>query len=139
MSNKKIMRISSNDLKFEAELLWDLAPKTCQALITILPLEIKLIHVRWSGFGVFSDFGEVDVEEVPFENNTIHFSIGELMFYPGFESMKELLIPYGHVAFASKAGLHPGNHFATIKDTTNLPELGRRAIEEGIQPVIFEI
>ena len=108
-------------------------------LIDILPLEINLIHVKWSGFGVWADLGEVKVDEIPYENNTIYFSAGQIMFYPGFESMKELLIPYDSVAFASKAGLHSANHFATIKNPQNLSELGRRAVEDGKQPVIFEI
>ena len=99
MSNKQIMKITSKDLTFEAELLSDLAPKTCEALINIMPLQINLIHVRWSGFGVFADFGDVEVKDVPFENNTIHFSKGELMFYPGFVSMKELLIPFFFCCF----------------------------------------
>ena len=139
MNTIKTIKITSNDLKFEADLLWDLAPKTCKAVLGILPLKIDLIHVKWSGFGVWADLGEVEVEELPYENNTIYLAKGEIMFYPGFESMKELLIPYGSVAFASKAGLHSANHFATIKNQDDLPELGRRTVEDGKQPVIFEI
>ena len=139
MNTTKTINITSNDLKFEADLLWDLAPKTCKAVLDILPLKIDLIHVKWSGFGVWADLGEVEVEELPYENNTIYLAKGEIMFYPGFESMKELLIQYGSVAFASKAGLHSANHFATIKNQDDLPELGRRTVEDGKQPVIFEI
>ena len=139
MNKINTIKITSKDLSFEADLLWDLAPKTCQAVIDILPLEINLIHVKWSGFGVWADLGEVKVDEIPYENNTIYFSAGQIMFYPGFESMKELLIPYDSVAFASKAGLHSANHFATINNPQNLSELGRRAVEDGKQPVIFEI
>ena len=139
MNKINTIKITSKDLSFEADLLWDLAPKTCQTVIDILPLEINLIHVKWSGFGVWADLGEVKVDEIPYENNTIYFSKGQIMFYPGFESMKELLIPYDSVAFASKAGLHSANHFATIKNPQNLSELGRRTVEDGKQPVIFEI
>ena len=50
------------------------------------------------------------------------------MFYPGFESMKEIVIPYDKVVFASKAGLHPANHFATIEDSSDI----FRIIDEGL-------
>ena len=79
--------------------------------------------------------GEADLET----KIDYYLAKGEIMFYPGFESMKEIVIPYGKVAFASKAGLHPANHFATIEDLTEVSELGRRVIEEGLQPVIFDI
>ena len=39
---------------------------------------------------------------------------GEIIFYPGGVSETEILIAYGYVAFASKAGALAGNHFATI-------------------------
>ena len=65
--------------------------------------------------------GEVEIDEVPFENHSIYLAKGEIMFYPGFESMKEIVIPYDKVAFASKAGLHPANHFATIEDLSADP------------------
>tara|TARA_Y100000590_G_scaffold131481_1_gene150222 strand:+ start:8255 stop:8674 length:420 start_codon:yes stop_codon:yes gene_type:complete len=132
------LHIKSKELSFKARLLWDVAPKTCEAILKILPLTGKLMQTRWSGFGVWIDLGEVQIEEVPFENNTIYLAKGELMFYPGFESMKEIVIPYDKVAFASKAGLLSANHFATIENLSEVSELGRRVIEEGLQPVIFD-
>ena len=131
--------IKSKELNFKAKLLWDDAPETCDAILKILPLTGKLMQTRWSGFGVWIDLGEVEIDEVPFENHSIYLAKGEIMFYPGFESMKEIVIPYDKVAFASKAGLHPANHFATIEDSSDISELGRRVIEEGLQPVIFDI
>ncbi len=133
------LHIKSKELNFKAKLLWKEAPKTCNAILKTLPLTGKLMQTRWSGFGVWIELGEVEIDEVPFENNTIYLAKGEIMFYPGFESMKEIVIPYDKVAFASKAGLHPANHFATIEDLTDVSELGRRVIEEGLQPVIFDV
>ena len=60
-------------------------------------------------------------------------------FPPGGVSETELLFPYGHCAFASKAGRLAGNHFATVVDgLEHLPELGRRCLWEGAQPILFE-
>ena len=57
--------------------------------------------------------GDLDVGIGP-ENATRYPSPGELIFYPGGVSETELLLAYGYVAFASKAGALAGNHFATI-------------------------
>jgi hypothetical protein len=58
-----------------------------------------------------------------------------VLFYPGGVSETEILFPYGHTAFASKAGMLAGNHFATIVEgDENLYELGRKVLWEGAQP-----
>ena len=53
-------------------------------------------------------------------------------------SETELLFPYGHVAFASKAGPLAGNHFATVVESVeDLRELGLRCLWKGAQDVRF--
>ena len=53
-------------------------------------------------------------------------------------SETELLLAYGYVAFASKAGALAGNHFATmVEGHENLRELGRRMLWEGAQEIVF--
>jgi hypothetical protein len=53
-------------------------------------------------------------------------------------SETELLFPYGHCAFASKAGALAGNHFATVVEGAEfLAELGRLTLWQGAQPVSF--
>jgi ABC-type taurine transport system ATPase subunit len=55
-------------------------------------------------------------------------------------SETELLIAYGPVSFASKAGPLSGNHFATLTDgLENLHPLGRKTLLEGGQDIRFEI
>ena len=52
-------------------------------------------------------------------------SPGEIVLYPGGVSETEILLAYGYVSFASKAGALAGNHFATIVEgNENLRELG---------------
>ena len=61
---------------------------------------------------------------------------GQLLFYPGGVSETEILFPYGPTAFASKAGLLAGNHFATVLEgVEQLGELGRKVLWEGAQPL----
>ena len=52
----------------------------------------------------------------------------------------EILLAYGYVNFASKAGQLAGNHFATIVEgNEQLPELGRTFLWEGAQEITFEL
>ena len=104
---------------------------------SLLPLESQIIHVRWSGEGGWIPMGELDVGIGP-ENATRYPSPGELIIFPGGLSEAELLLAYGYVAFASKAGALAGNHFATIVEgNEQLRELGRRMLWEGAQEIAF--
>ena len=133
-----MIEISSRDLRFAARLEEELAPATVAAFRRLLPLESRVIHARWSGEATWIPFGELDVGIGP-ENATAYPSPGELLLYPGGVSETELLFPYGHCAFASKAGRLAGNHFATVVEGFELlPELGRRCLWEGAQPILFE-
>jgi Protein of unknown function (DUF3830) len=53
-------------------------------------------------------------------------------------SETELLFPYGHTCFASKAGQLAGNHFATIvAGGERLQELGELVLWHGAQDISF--
>ena len=133
-----MLRIEAGDLHFAARLEEELAPATVAAFRRLLPLESRVIHARWSGEATWIPFGELDVGIGP-ENATAYPGAGQLLLYPGGVSETELLFPYGHCAFASKAGRLAGNHFATVVEGAELlPELGRSCLWEGAQPIFFE-
>jgi hypothetical protein len=132
-----VLEIASNELRFSARFEDDAAPATAAAFTKLLPLESRVIHVRWSGEATWIPFGELDVGVGP-ENATAYPAPGQLLLYPGGISETELLFPYGRCAFASKAGPLAGNHFATVVEGLELlPELGRRCLWEGAQPIRF--
>jgi hypothetical protein len=132
-----VLEITAGGSTFRARLEEDAAPQTVAAFRRMLPLESRIIHVRWSGEGGWIPLGDLDVGVGP-ENATSYPSPGELVLYPGGVSETELLLAYGYVAFASKAGQLAGNHFATIVDgSEHLRELGRRLLWEGAQEVAF--
>ena len=132
-----MVEIASGELRFAARLEEEAAPGTVAAFRRLLPLEGRVIHVRWSGEATWIPFGDLDVGVGP-ENATAYPAPGQLLLYPGGISETELLLPYGHCAFASKAGALAGNHFATVTDgLEHLPELGRRCLWEGAQPISF--
>ena len=69
---------------------------------------------------------------------TSYPSPGELILYPGGVSETELLLAYGYVAFASKAGALAGNHFASVTSgQENLRALGKKLLWEGAQEIRF--
>ena len=50
-----------------------------------------------------------------------------------------MLLAYGPVSFASKAGPLSGNHFITLtSNIENLPALGKTVLWKGAQKVRFE-
>ena len=132
-----MLEISAAGFDFVARFEEQAAPRTVAAFRRLLPLESRIIHVRWSGEGGWIPFGDLDVGIGP-ENATCYPNPGELVLYPGGVSETELLLAYGYVSFASKAGPLAGNHFATIVEgNENLRELGRLFLWEGAQPIVF--
>ena len=79
------------------------------------------------------DFG------VEYEDATSYPTPGQVLLHPKGKSETEILIAYGCVHFASKAGTLAGNHFATI--TTNMAKLkkiGVSTLWEGSKKIRFE-
>ena len=132
-----MLEISAGGFSFRARPEEADAPATVGAFRRLLPLESQIIHVRWSGEGGWIPMGDLELGIGP-ENATRYPSPGELIFFPGGVSETELLLAYGYVAFASKAGALAGNHFATIVEgNENLRELGRRMLWNGAQDIVF--
>jgi hypothetical protein len=132
-----MLEIGAGGFDFVARFEDEAAPATVAAFRRMLPLESQIIHVRWSGEGCWIPMGDLDAGIGP-ENATSYPSPGELVFYPGGVSETELLVAYGYVAFASKAGALAGNHFATIVGgNEHLRELGRRCLWQGAQAISF--
>ena len=132
------VRIVAGPVTFDARFDTAAAPKTVAVFRKLLPYENKIIHVRWSGEGVWIPLGEHDFG-LGYENHTSYPAPGQMILYPGGISETEILLAYGSVHFASKVGQLAGNHFLTI--TSNLDklyELGRMVLYEGAKPVRIE-
>ena len=132
-----MLRISAGGFEFVARLEEEDAPSTVDAFRRLLPLESRIIPVRWSGEAGWIPFGDLDLGLGP-ENATCYPSPGEIVLYPGGISETEILLAYGYVSFASKAGALAGNHFATIVEGgENLRPLGTKFLWEGAQDIAF--
>lgn len=136
LSANNQVKIISAGFEFLAEFHPD-APLTTEAFKKLLPYRQKVIHVRWSGEGVWVPLGDFELG-VGFENHTSHPSVGDILFYPGGYSETEIIIAYGSCCFASKMGQLAGNHFLTItQGRENLRALGTKVLWEGAQPIEF--
>ncbi len=132
-----MIRISVGDLQFAATLERERAPATVAAFLHLLPLSGSLLQARWSGEAAWMPLGTLDVG-VGAENVTERPSPGQILLHPNGISETEILIPYGKTIFGSKAGPLRGNHVMTIVEGDDeLPELGRRVLWEGAQPIRF--
>ncbi|MTW17901.1 DUF3830 family protein [Rhodoplanes serenus] len=132
------LKIIAGPFTFDARFERAAAPKTCAAFIERLPFVSKVVHVRWSGEGVWIPLGDYSFG-VDYENHTSFPAPGQIILYPGGISETEILLAYGGVRFASKVGQLAGSHFITLTSNLDkLPELGRLALWEGAQPIRFE-
>jgi hypothetical protein len=104
-----------------------------------MPFVSKVIHVRWSGEGVWMPLGDLDFG-VAYENHTSYPAPGQIILYPGGISETEILLAYGGVHFASKMGQLAGNHFVTLTSgLENLATLGKTVLWKGAQDIRFEM
>jgi hypothetical protein len=133
------LKVTAGPFTFDAVLETEKAPKTSEAFLNRLPFDGKIVHVRWSGEGVWIPLGDFDFG-VGYENHTSHPAPGHVILYPGGISETEILLAYGGVDFSSKMGQLAGNHFVTLTSNLDkLPELGRLTLWEGAQSIRFEL
>jgi hypothetical protein len=133
------MNIEIDGYKFDAVFEEINSPKTCEVFRKVIPFAAQVVHVRWSGEGMWIPLGEMDFA-VKLEDATSYPTPGQVLLYPKGKSETEILIAYGCVHFASKAGTLAGNHFATItSDLEKLKEIGVSTLWEGSKSIIFSI
>ena len=131
------LEIRVGDLHFSAA--WEReAPRTIDAIRTMLPIRSRLIHCSWSGESTWIPFGDFR-PGLEWENHTSHPAPGQLAIYPGGISECEIFFPYGACTTSSKVGQLAANHFATLvvdeEWAERLREVGRRCLWEGAQEI----
>jgi hypothetical protein len=115
-----VLEVIAGGFSFTARFESEAAPETVAAFHRMLPLDSKIIHVRWSGEGGWIPMGDLDVGIGP-ENATRYPSPGELIFYPGGVSETELLLAY---ATSPVRAVRLREPLLTIVGATSLRELG---------------
>lgn len=134
----KVMIIEIDGHEFDVVLETNRSPKTCEVFKQNLPFTGEVVHVRWSGEGMWIPLGDTDFS-VEYEDATSYPVPGQILLYPKGKSETEILIAYGCVQFASKAGTLAGNHFATIiSDLDKLREIGVSTLWQGSKSIVFK-
>ncbi|MCP4875639.1 MAG: DUF3830 family protein [Gammaproteobacteria bacterium] len=132
------MKITIAEHSFDAVFEEDKSPASCAAFQAAMPFASQIVHVRWSGEGVWIPLGDMDFA-LGYEDATAYPAPGQILLYPKGKSETEILIAYGSVHFASKAGTLAGNHFATITgDLAKLREVGVSTLWQGAKSILFE-
>lgn len=135
--SKLVVHIGS--YRFDASFEEDAAPKTCAAFKKAMPFTGQVVHVRWSGEGVWIPLGDYQFG-VDYENATSHPAPGHFILYPGGLSETEILLAYGGVDFSSKVGQLAGNHFISLTSgLENLKTLGNAVLWKGAHDIRFEM
>ena len=126
---------------FPARLRHDLAPRSCEGLLALLPYSGAVIHARWSGEALWSPLAAAWPADLllPPENPRGTPRPGEVLLYAGERSEPELLIVYGTSRFACKAGPLEGNQVLTIEDRLeSIARLGREVLWGGAMTLSIE-
>ena len=132
-----LITVKIGKASFHARLRDDLAPRTCERFRALLPLVQRMAHVRWSGEACWIPLGNFDLG-VGLENATSHPAPGDFIFYPAGVSEAEILLAYGGVRFASKAGQLAGSPFLTlVSNLETLHGVGHNMMWSGAQEVRF--
>lgn len=130
--------VSAGDFRFDAKFEEDDAPKTVAAFKKHMPYVSQVVHVRWSGEGVWIPLGDTDFG-VGYENHTTYPAPGQIILYPGGISETEILLAYGSVNFACKMGQLAGNHFITLTSgLDNLKKMGNSVLWGGAHDLRVE-
>lgn len=126
----KKIRISVGSTEFEAELLEQLAPKTCKAVLDSLPVSGEVIHSSWSGDNLSVHPDPTKIRgQFEQENLTIYGSPGDVAW---FVRRHEVFITYGKAQYRFRTGDVQANLFATItKDRDLLANVGAKILREG--------
>ena len=141
-SSGKQIEIKIGDVAFVATLLDKRAPKTCKAILSILPHESVTWHQFWSGSGLqvhddtlkkmAEDHGLWPTSNFPDygENPSIFGCPGDIGFYPVGHG---IFITYGKSRFyGPPEGVEPTYIFAEIKeDLDKLYDMGREIGRRG--------
>jgi hypothetical protein len=129
------LRLTIGAHSFTARLETEAAPRSCAALLSLLPLNKTLIHGRWSGECGWAPLGPLPFT-LPPENALHRPRPGQFLLYAGEISEPELLAPYGLAAFGCKDGPLEGNHVLTLDAPADaIAAIGHDLLWRGAQPI----
>lgn len=136
------LNFSIGSERFTARLERDLAPRSCEYLLGLLPFRAQAIHARWSGEALWVPLTATVPPDLvlPRESATADPAPGQVLLYAGERSVPELYIPYGVNHFACKHGPLEGNLVLTLEDRVQrLAEIGPEILWKGARELRIEV
>jgi len=100
-----VLEISAGGFDFVARLEEEAAPATVSAFRRLLPLQSRIIHVRWSGEAGWIPFGDLDLG-LGSENATCYPNPGEIVLYE--DSYRNVAIAINRGSAAEMFVAQPG-------------------------------
>lgn len=117
----RYLTISVGEVTGRIRLLEDEAPKMCQAIWDMLPIEDKTVPVRWSGNAWRSD-RDYDLPGPQVENRPTELKAGDLAYYPRLRK----------ICFAYDLARWTGPH-GEIRDMTLFG-----VVDQGLEELVAE-
>jgi hypothetical protein len=142
MASPDSLMVNIGGESFRARLRRDLAPRSCEYLLSLLPYVGQVIHARWSGEALWAPLAAVIPSDLtlPSESATADPVPGQILLYTGERSVPELYIPYGVNRFACKHGPLEGNLVLIIDDgVQRLAEIGPEVLWKGAKELRIEV
>ena len=133
------LRIKAGPHTFDAHFETAAAPKTCAVFKKLLPYDNKIIHVRWSGEGVWIPLGDLDLGLSLREPHQLSGARASSSSIPAASAKPKSCSPMAACALPARSASSP----ATISSpsppiSTNSYELGRAVLYEGAKPIRIE-
>jgi hypothetical protein len=123
-----------------ADLLPELSPRTTEAFLKLLPLEVTAYHSRWSGREI--NFPVHSSVPIPRESQTTQMSTGDVIYWTEWDldparAAQAIAVYYGAEVSRDHRGRLPVNVFARIPSAQwkTIEEIGLRIWQRGIEKV----
>jgi len=126
-----------------AELLPDVAPKSVEGFLEILPLKVTVYHSRWCGREF--NFPVKTKRNIPREKQTSTCNTGDVVYWKEWEldpseAAEAIGIYYGAEVLRDHRGYLPVNPFARISQDQwkTIEEIGVRIWQQGIEKLTID-
>jgi len=121
-----------------AELMPDVAPKSVEGFLEILPLKVTVYHSRWCGREF--NFPVKTKRNIPREKQTSTCNTGDVVYWKEWEldpseAAEAIGVYYGAEVLRDHRGYLPVNPFARISQDQwkTIEEIGVRIWQQGIE------
>jgi len=122
----------------------DVAPKSIEGFLEILPLEVTVYHSRWCGREI--NFPVKSKRDIPRERQTTTVNTGDVVYWKEWEmdpaeAAEAIGIYYGAEVLRDHRGYLPVNPFARISQDQwkTIEEIGLRIWQQGIEKLTIAV